>query len=218
MVEYNIWLGYLFDVLKWGIPPIMVALLENRYHIINRIRKAWAVYKNEGTEARMALEYITNVDFEKIKEEFKNTFRTKDGIDIKKTNSLSMSFTSGIFSINIIKTKMDTIFIEVERIGCGIKNLKERINDFLAKMNELSKKDVNGEKILSNFISCDLTFSLPYKWDNLNLYTPKNFKIKGYSVALIDEIYKSEVKISLNSVNIKTDAKEAITQVIEKFV
>lgn len=208
----------LLNILNWIIPflPVVGALIENKYHIINRIRKKWAVFFNQETKAEMSLEYKTDFDFEVIKEEFKNVFRTEKAFDIKKTTQLSMVFTYDIFSINLInaKTGVGNIFIEVERMGCGIKDLKEKIGDFLAKLNELSTK----KKILSNFLSCDLSFSLPYKWDDLNLYTPKNFKIKEYSISLIDEKYKSEVKISFNHVNIKTDAKEAITQIIEKFV
>lgn len=192
---------------------IISIYIENKYHVINRAKKKWTVLFNKETTSQMALEYKTKSDFEKIKEEFKNTFRSEKRFDIKKTTQLSMAFTYDIFSINIINTKTGTVFVEVERMGCGINDMKEKINYFLAKMNELSKKEV-----LSSFLSCDLTFSLPYKWEDLNLYIPKNFEIKEYTVSYIDEKYKSEIKISLNQVYVKTDAVEAISQIIDRFV
>ena len=62
-----------------GITSIIVALLENKYHIINRIRKRISIIKNNGTEANLSLEYKINKDFDDIFEKFKIWNRRDSG-------------------------------------------------------------------------------------------------------------------------------------------
>lgn len=207
----------ILSVLKW-ISPIIAAIIEYQFHIINRLKKRLAVFRNKETRAKMLLEYETNVDFEKIKDEFKNIFRTEKEFDIKKNTSLSLSFTYDVFSINLIDAKTGNLAIEVERMGCGIGDLNEKINSFLGKINQISKKKSGDKLIFNNFISCELNFLLPYKWNDLNYYIPKNFVVKDYSINLLEENYKSEINIRLNSVTLKTDAIESVSQIINKFI
>jgi len=207
---------FIFNLIGTIVVSVIVAIIENKYHIIDEIKKRKSVFLNEGTEATMVLEYETHTDFEKIKTRFKETFGDQTNLDIKRNSKINMSFNYNVFSINLISSQSGNLFIEVERMGCGIKNLKEKIYSFLAKLNDLSTK--NGkEDVLFNFISCDLTFSLPYKWFNSNLNIPKNLELKEYTIDLTDREYKSEIKIRLNKVNVKTDAIESISKIIDNF-
>lgn len=207
---------FIFNLIGTFVVSVIVAVIENKYHIIDKIKKKKSVLFNEGTEATMILEYETHTDFEKIKTRFKETFGGQTNLDIKRNSKINMSFNYNVFSINLISSQSGNLFIEVERMGCGIKNLKEKIYSFLAKLNDLSTKN-NKEDVLFNFISCDLTFSLPYKWFNSNLNIPKNLELKEYTIDLTDREYKSEIKIRLNKVNVKTDAIESITKIIDNF-
>lgn len=207
---------FIFNLIGTFVVSVIVAVIENKYHIIDKIKKKKSVLFNEGTEATMILEYETHTDFEKIKTRFKETFGGQTNLDIKRNSKINMSFNYNVFSINLISSQSGNLFIEVERMGCGIKNLKEKIYSFLAKLNDLSTKN-DKEDVLFNFISCDLTFSLPYKWFNSNLNIPKNLELKEYTIDLTDREYKSEIKIRLNKVNVKTDAIESITKIIDNF-
>jgi hypothetical protein len=196
-----------------GITAIVVALVENKFHIVNRIRKFIAVKRNKDTDATLSLEYKTEKDFEEIIDTFKKVFRKdKDFKMIKKTN-IKIVFQYGSFTINVIKNQQNNIFIETERIGSGIRGLKDKINGFLGYIRE-----IENSKIVSDFIGCDLTFSLPYKWDNMNIWVPKGLKIKNYNIGFSEETFKSQVEISLNKVNIKSDTLQSINYLIEKFV
>ena len=207
---------FFLSLIGTSIVSIVVAIIENKYHVIDKIKKEKSILFNEGTEATMLLEYETHTDFDKIKSIFKEIFGGQTNLDIKRNSEINMSFTYNVFSINLISSQSGNLFIEVERMGCGIKNLKEKIYSFLAKLNDLSTKNDN-EDVLFNFISCDLTFSLPYKWFNSNLNIPKNLELKEYTIDLTDREYKSEIKIRLNKVNVKTDAIESITKIIDNF-
>ena len=198
------------------IVSVIVAIIENKYHIIDKIKKKKSILFNEGTEATMLLEYETQADFEKIKSEFKNFFASQTDFDIKRNSKIKMSFNYNIFSINLISSQTGNLIIEVERMGCGIKDLKDKIYSFLSKLNNISTENGN-ENLLFNFISCDLTFSLPYKWFNSNLNIPKNLELNEYIINLTDREYKSEIKIKLNRVTVKTDAIESITKTIDNF-
>ena len=188
-----------------GVTAIITALIENRFHMVNRIRKFIAVKRNKDTDATLSLEYKTEKDFDEIIDTFKIIFRKdKDFKMVKKTNT-KIIFQYGSFTINVIKNQQNNIFIETERIGSGIRGLKDKINGFLGYMREIEKS-----KIVSDFVGCDLTFSLPYKWDNMNIWIPKGLKIKNYNIGFSEETFKSQVEISLNKVNIKSDALNSL--------
>ena len=196
-----------------GITTIVVALIENKYHIINRIRKQIAIMKNSGTNATLSLEYEIKKPFSEIIEEFKNIFRNSENFKVEKKTDTKARFQYKTISINLIQNAQGNLFIEVDKIGCGIRNLKEKINEFLGKVRQIEKN-----KIVSEFICCDLTFSLPYKWDNLNIWTPKGLEVKKYNIGFSEKNYKSEIEISLNKVNINSDTLQSLTYIIEKFV
>ena len=209
----------IWEIIKWifgyfGIPSsILLALIENKFHILNRMRKWWAIRQNKGTDARISLEYKIEKDFKEVKEKFKTIFRKDKNFRIIKESNTRIDFIYSSFSIKLILNQEGNLFIETDRISCGIKDLKNKINELLGKLRELSNLG-----IMKEFISGDLSFTLPYKWDNLNVWKPKGLKIKKYSVSFSEKTYKSEVEISLNKVNIKVDTKEAISHVIEKFI
>ena len=184
-----------------------------KLNIVNRIRKRISILKNSGTEANLSLEYKIEKDFDTIFEKFKEKLRNDKFFKVDKKTNTKIKLQYKSISINLILTPQKTLFVELDKIGCGIKDLKEKLNEFLGKIIEFEK-----DKTLSEFINCHLIFTLPYKWDDMNLWTPKGLKIKKYNVSFSDETYKSEVEISLNKVNLKSDTKESINYIIEKFL
>lgn len=203
-------ISYLVDA---GILWVIGLFVENEYHIINRIRKWWAIKSNKETDARISLEYKTTKDFKEVKEDFKRIFRKDKDFRISKDISSRMDFVYDLFSVKLILNQEGNIFINTDRIGCGIKELKNKIGDILEKIRELEK-----DETIKEFISGDISFTLPYKWDNLNIWKPKGLKIKKYNVSFSENNYKSEIDISLNKINIKIDTKEAISHIIDKFI
>lgn len=207
-------LEYLFGYLSGlGTTTIIVALIENKFHIVNRIRKKISILKNSGTEATLSLEYNIKNDFETIFQKFKDKLRNDKYFKVDKKTNTKIKFQYKSISFNLILTPQKTLFIEIDKIGCGIKDLKEKLNEFLSKIIEFEK-----DETLKEFISCDLIFTLPYKWDDANLFIPKGLKIKKYNISFLDEKYKSEIKISLNKVNIKSNTKESLNYIIDKFI
>ena len=204
------------EIIKWGgslgLTSIIVALIENKFHIINRIRKRTAILKNEGTDAILSLEYKIDKPFKIIVEKFKEKLRNESfGVD--RITNTKAKFRYKTVSFEIILNVQGNLFIEIDKIGCGIRDLKDKLNEFLGKIREIEK-----EGVLNDFISCDLSFTLPYKWDNLNILIPKGLVLKKYNVGFLDETYKSEVELKLNKVNIKSDTLQSINYLVEKFV
>ena len=204
------------EIIQWfgslGITSIVIALIENKYHIVNRIRKRMAILKNSGTDASFSLEYKINKSFEVVVDKFKEKLRGKDfGVD--KITNTKAKFRYRSISFEIILNAQGNLFIEVDKIGCGIRDLKDKINEFLGKIREIEK-----DGLFSDFICCDLSFTLPYKWDNLNIWIPKGLELKKYSVGFSDKTYKSEIDLKLNKVNIKSDTLQSINYLVEKFV
>ena len=196
-----------------GVTSIAISLIENKYHIVNRIRKEVSILKNSGTEANLSLEYEINESFENIFLKFKEKLRNDKCFKVDKKTGTKIKLQYKSISLNLILTSQKTLFIELDKIGCGIKDLKEKLNEFLGKISEFER-----DKTLFKFLNCHLIFTLPYKWDNMNIWTPKGLRIKKYNVGFSDEMYKSEVEISLNKVNIKSDTKESISYIIDKFI
>lgn len=197
----------------FGITTIIVAFIENKFHVINRIKKNYSIWKNKVTDASLSLEYKPKGSFKEVKGKFKEIFRKeKDFIVIKETDT-KMIFQYGIFSLTILENSQKNIFIGTSKISSGIKDLKERINTFLGEINKIEKTNVLG-----SFIDCDLSFSLPYKWDSINIWRPKGLEIKKYSISLSEKTFKSQVEISLNKVNLKSDTLQSLSYIIEKFL
>ena len=211
--------SYILELLKWifgylGIPSsILLAIIENKFHIINRLQKRIAIFKNSETTGRISLEYKTESNFEKIKEEIKKSFRKEDNFRVVNESKIRIDFIYDIFSIKLILNQNNNIVIEIEKFGCGIRDLKNKINKILGKLTELPKN------LLTDFIDCDLVFSLPYKWDDMNIMKPKGFTIKKYNIGFSDDNYKSStVEVSFDKITIKSDAKEAILHLVDKFI
>ena len=204
------------EIIQWfgslGITSIVIALIENKYHIVNRIRKRMVILKNSGTDASFSLEYKINKSFEVVVDKFKEKLRGK-GFGVDKITNTKAKFRYGSISFEIILNAQGNLFIEVDKIGCGIRDLKNKINEFLGKIREIEK-----DGLFSDFICCDLSFTLPYKWDNFNIWIPKGLELKKYSVGFSDKTYKSEIDLKLNKVNIKSDTLHSINYLVEKFV
>lgn len=210
MIDENFVKGFISGL---GITSIIVALIENKYHIINRIRKRMAILKNSGTDASLSLEYKIDKSLNEIIEKFKEKLRGGKDFGVDKITNTKAKFRYGSVSFEIILNSQGNLFIEIDKIGCGIRDLKDKINEFLGKIREIEK-----DGFFLEFIGCDLSFTLPYKWDNLNIWIPKGLELKRYNIEFSDKTYKSEIDIRLNKVNIKSDTLQSINYLVEKFV
>lgn len=176
------------------------------------MKRRVAILQNKDAEISMAFNYETSVDFEKVKKKIVERF---ENVDVKRETKTRIDFNSGSYSINVILDAKNNVFIEVERMGCGIRGLKNKINELLGKLNDLS---TGNNQILEKFLACDIDLSLPYKWSYVNINMPKKFNLKRYIIELEEDIYKSQVKIIVDKINIKFNTLQAILPLLEKFI
>lgn len=185
---------------------------ENKYNLINRIKRRIAILQNKDVEISIAFTYEINNDFENVKRKIIEQF---ENVNVKRETKTRIDFNSGLYSINIISEAKNNIFIEIERMGCGIKGLKNKINELLGKLNNLT---IENNQILKKFLACDIDLSLPYTWSYININTPKKFNLKRYTIELEEGIFKSQIKIIVDKINIKFNTLQAIFPLLEKFI
>ncbi len=209
--NWNLIFGFIISL--YTIAIIFIGIFsENKYNLINRLKRKIAILRNKDVEISISFSYESEANFDKIKKTILEKF---NNIDVKRETKTRIDFTAGSYSINLIQNPKNNIFIEVERIGCGIRGLKEKITNFLGILNDIS----NSEKpVLEKFLACDIDISLPFIWTYVNINKPKKFKLKKYQIELEEGTFKSQVKIVMDRINIKLNAKEAVLPVLEKFI
>ena len=133
--DFILFVGIILGI--WGIIEFFIAIfLENKYNIWNRFKRWKAKRKNKIVKVRISFRFETKSAFDELKKIFKNKFKD---VESKKDNDIVLDFTSDIHSVKITKDSSDnTIFIEFYRIGWGIKELKDLIQDeVISKLNDL---------------------------------------------------------------------------------
>ena len=199
----------------WGVIEFFIVIfLENKYNLINRFNRWRAKKSNLQAKIRMSFRFEINSDFNKLKKVFKEKFID---VEVKKDNDIVLDFNSDIHSIKITHDRSDkTIFIEFYRIGWGIKELKDLIQDeIIAKLNNLIMKD----KVLEKFLFCELDLALPYKWSYVNIEKPKGFELKKYIIDFYKKDRKTHLRIiTENKLNLKFSSLDIITKVIKQIL
>jgi len=209
--EWNLIIGFIITFYTIG-TIFFGVFSENRYNIVNRIKRRLAILKNKDVIIRLAFSYLVNNSFNEVKKEIIKQF---ENVDVKRETKTKIDFTSGTYSVSIIQNSRNNIFIEIERIGCGIKGLKNKILELLGKLNNLS---TGNKPILEKFLACDIDITLPFVWTYININQPKKFNIKRYIIELEEGTFKSQVKIIMDKINIKLNTLQAIQPILEKFI
>jgi len=208
--EWNLFFGFLFSL--WTIIIILIGIFsENKYNVINRIKKRYAFFKNKNAKIDMKFRYETISDFNNIKKSLLEQFNKPD---VKRNTDERLDFTSDIFSVTLILEPDKTAFIHFERMGSGLKYLKEKINVVLRSLGNLSK-----EQRFSNLLACDLDIILPYTWTYVKINKPRGFNIKNYIIDLDDDEFKSNIKIMMdNKISFRFKGIDEIYQIIQKVL
>lgn len=205
--------SWLLEILIAIIVFIAGIFSENKYNLINKVKRWLAIRKNEGADINMTLQYESETDFSNLKKSFKDKFRTYS-LEVIKESKIRMDFSFDIFLITLIENQEKKIFVEIKRMGCGIKDLHRKIEEFMNKMVDFEKN-----KIFKKFISCDIIVKLPYRWSYININKPKGFKVKDYSITIQKtEGFQSEVEIKLDSINMSLNTKEEIIPLLQKLL
>lgn len=115
----------------------------------------------------------------------------------------------------MVLSEDNTVFIHFERMGSGIRLLKDKINEVLRLLSNLSK-----ENIVENLIACDIDIDLPYTWTYIKINKPKGFRIKEYVIDIEDESeFKSKIQIRMdNKICLKFKGIDDIYQIIQKVL
>lgn len=212
--------SWLISLILSGILPLLALFLEHKFHLVNKLKKKFAIWFNKEAKIEIYLNYQTEEEFEETKKQFKDIFRKK-GIKVLKSNDIEFVFNIDTYSISLTLdnfTREDkTISVDVERMASGIKSLKPKLDDVKGFLSEISK---SNKKILASLESIEINIYLPYKWECFSLVTPKNFLIKEYNVKMghINEHYKSEVKINMKNITITSNSWDAIDLIIHNFI
>lgn len=210
--------SWLFDVAQFVVAVLVAIFAEYKLNIINKLLKLIAKIRNKGARANISLEYKTKLSFSEAKARIKEVFRKEVGFVIKRDTNLKLDFNYDIYSISITYNQNKNLFFEVERIGCGINDLKNKINGLLGRLKDLSVGNTEKSPTLTEFVGCEIKLALPYKLMAIKVHKPKFFTLKQYNITLEDKNYKSQVEIRLDSINLRFDSKEAINPVLEKFL
>ena len=207
MIEYSNVLKFLieYDWLIQFLIWIIIIILQWKFSILDRIKKRIAKWKNKRTELNFAIEYNTEItDFTEIKTKIKKILSSKTQIKVKRDLPVRLDLQYDKFSINIILNSNNNIFFELDKIDCGISDMKDKIIEFLEIIDEFKDK-----KIINNFIVCDSKFFLPYNWEYLKIKVPERLNLERYEV-ILNPVRKErkETKI-ISEVSIKLSNKES---------
>ncbi len=131
---------------------------------------------------------------------------------------MRMDFNYGLFSITVLETPDKNIYVKINRMGCGIRDLQSKVSNFLGVMSKFENQ--NGvHKVFNGFLSCTLSVSLPYQWKYITINSPKGFELKEYVIKLkSNDDYKSKIDIRLDKINVVLESKEAILPLLGKLL
>lgn len=189
---------------------------EYKFNIVNRFLRLKSHLINEEAQIKINITYKPKKDFNLIKEELKKFFINYEDYDLLKENTTSLAIKFDIFTLKIIHNEWGDIFIDVLKTECGVRDLNLKIERFSKVLTEIDRTKGLFEKVKS----CQASIYLPYSWNYVKIYTPKGFTLKNYSIKIKgdDEIFKTEVDISLNSINATGHTLDEIKSLLQKLL
>ncbi|AKB34783.1 hypothetical protein MSSAC_0193 [Methanosarcina siciliae C2J] len=189
---------------------------EHRCNIVNRLLKLKSYLLNEEAQIKMNITYKPKKEFNLIKEDLKQFLISYDDYNLLKENMISLTIKFDIFTLKIIHNEWDEIFIDVLKTECGVRDLNSKIERFSKVLNEIDRTKGLFEKVKT----CQAVIYLPYSWNYVKIYTPKGFTLNNYSIKIKgnDEIFKTEVDISLNSISATGHTFDEIKSLLQKLL
>ncbi|MBX4196373.1 hypothetical protein KW805_02180 [Candidatus Pacearchaeota archaeon] len=203
----EIWL----EVGQWTVPPILSAIIEYKFGIIGKIKKAWywVLNKNAGFEIGLSLSK-TN-EFEKIKTKLIEEARRRFGSAPQKKNNatkLELQTDTYLTTLNYLQNK--EIYISTTKVEAGIRDLKSKASTFLGMVNKL-KKDTGLHST-----EASLKIFMPFKWTYVNIRTPRNLKLTDYDIKFNDSQFNSVINLKMNNLSINGE-ENSLNYVLDSF-
>lgn len=186
---------------------------EKKYNISNIFNRKISHFRNKQAEISLAFRYKHTNEFDDVKSILKKSFKEKDP-DYRLLNEKKSRIAIGfdVFTIEIINDEYDDLFFEILKTGCGITDLKVKIEKLVNILDEINK-DNNS---FLNFESCDISLSLPYEWKFVKIYEPKDFELKSYKITMQKlNGFKSSIDVSVNSINASLSSTAEILSLLD---
>lgn len=214
--EASLWTNIIIGLITGLLTSVGGLFVEYKYNIINRIKKWWAHFRNKQAEVAMNIRYKPKKDFEDIKRELKNSFlKEYSNYDILNESKSKIFLSFDVFTIKIIHDEFNEIFIDLSKTGCGINDLKDKLDVFLSALDKINRK----KGLFSNLVSCEISVYLPYIWSYIKVYNPKGFELNNYLIEMKkSEGYKTNVEVRLNSISASVKSIEEISFLLQKLL
>ncbi len=204
------------NLIIWIASIVGAIWAEKKYNISNIYNRAVAHFKNKQAEISLALRYKHNKDFGEIKSILKSSFLNKYS-DYRLLNEKQSRIIIGfdVFTLEIINDEYGDLFFEVLKTGCGIKDLKMKIEKLIKILDDINR--VNDS--FMEFQACDISLSLPYKWRFAKIYEPKGFELKDYKITMRkSDGFMSNIDISLHSITASLKSTAEITSLLNDLL
>lgn len=204
------------QVILWflglALPPLITVILEYRFGIVGRLKKIWYWTMNKNAGFEINLTFKKQKDFEKIKKDFMEVVRSKFGkAPVKKDITTKLEVLTDNYLTTINHLPNQEVFISTTRVECGIRELKNKLADFLSILQQLKKQ--------TNLDSKEISFKIffPFKWSYINVRVPNNLELKDYDIKFNENKFNSVINLKMNSLSITGD-ETALSYVLENFI
>lgn len=190
---------------------IIGLLIEDKYDLLNRLRKKWAIVTNKGANARLIFTFETETDFNIIKNEVHSMF----GEGTKKIdNEIKLDFSNSHYSVIVFKVSIKEVYVEIERMESGLRDLSKKISEIIIDFEGLINK-----KIFRSLLNCKLDLELPFQWKLIRIKKPKGFVIENYIINMEDQESKTKIKIIMeNTVSINFKGLSMVQEIVKKLL
>lgn len=195
---------------------------ERKYNIANKFVKFVSHASNKQAEIKLNITYKSKKDFDSIKKGLKDYFITEynNNDEFNEYNVLAeklnyITVNLDIFTVKIIENKFHEIFFDFSKTGCGIKDLNSKIMKLFSMLEAIDKK----QQLFEKMVSCEVTIYLPYSCSSVKIYPPTGFSFDNYVIHLHNsDMYKTKIKVRLNSINATGNSFSEITSLLQKLL
>lgn len=195
-------------------------LAENKFGIIPTLTKKYHKLKNSELTVFLNVTFRSNIQFEQLKQDLKKVFKnTYEKVKLYEDNSHFMDMQiDDSFHIRAYDND-DEVDIRTSEITCHMNTVSSTTGKLLNTLNQvkslLKQSDTDTIFEEKNF---SIFLSLPYKNIYSKFYTPKNLKVKEYELTMSSEERGSSVKLTVDYININSDDRSGIEDVIKQFI
>lgn len=190
--------------------------IQHKLHLWNKLHQKYSHWRNLGASAKLSMRFESITEFDYVKQTIKDYFITNFS-DYRLLNEQTHNVTLYFDEITVIikHDNFNEIFIEVMDLSSGINDLANKVENFFGILFEVNKK----YKLIGEFISCDLSLQLPYKWAYVSVFEPKEFELNDYVIKMVGtKGYRTNVEMHLNGVNATLSSLEEISFLLAKLL